>query len=103
MSHTPTPWTSIENIYNTDLNGTFEIHDIGIKVPALCRYGHGGLDEAKANAAFIVQAVNSHEVLVEALDAIRRKSYEPDPALPALSTRVEIQLLAEAALKKVSE
>lgn len=38
------------------------------------------------------------EALVKTIDKICLKSYEPDPERPALSTRSEIQLIAEAAL-----
>lgn len=38
-----------------------------------------------------------NRVLVKALDDIRKKSYEPDPERPELSTRAQIQLMAEYA------
>lgn len=45
---------------------------------------------------------NENARLREAIDRIRKKSYEPDPERPALSTRAEIQLIAEAALQPTS-
>ena len=44
-----------------------------------------------------------NRVLVKALDDIRKKSYEPDPERPELSTRAQIQLMAEAALTATSQ
>ncbi|MBA5872011.1 MAG: hypothetical protein GDA68_18740 [Nitrospira sp. CR2.1] len=45
-----------------------------------------------------------NRVLVKALDDIRKKSYEPDSERPdRLSTRAQIQLMAEAALTATSQ
>ena len=45
------------------------------------------------------QLREQNRVLVKALDDIRKKSYEPDSERPdRLSTRAQIQLMAEAAL-----
>ena len=41
--------------------------------------------------------------LRKVIDDIRKKSYEPDPERPELSTRAQIQLIAEAALTPAAE
>lgn len=46
----------------------------------------------------LAAAEADNAALVKVLDEIRKKSYEPDPELPALSTRHEIQLIAEGVL-----
>lgn len=67
--HTPTPWR--QN------GGQIEIPRMGLRV---CTMHSGTIGDASksdierlANAAFIVRAVNAHEVLVKALEAL--KSY----------------------------
>ena len=50
------------------------------------------------------QLREQNRVLVKALDDIRKKSYEPDSERPdRLSTRAQIQLMAEAALTATSQ
>ena len=51
--HTATPWKAYEN----EITSTFPI--------AMCQSDVRGLKEAKANAEFIVRAVNSHADLVK--------------------------------------
>jgi len=67
MEHTPVPWKVVDRWKI--------VRDAGHPLPRLivettisgeCEVYQGNADEA--NAAFIVQAVNSHEALVEALD-----------------------------------
>ena len=53
MKHTKTPWEAIKTcVYFPNLAGGFDI---------------GDCPHPEANAAFIVKAVNSHEMLVEQL------------------------------------
>ncbi len=60
-SHTPTPW-SIGQFDQVSIDGKGTADSICVKGFSL---SHS--PEAKANAAFIVRAVNSHEELVQAL------------------------------------
>ncbi len=65
--HTEGKWYMKEGVYGTH----YDIHpDNGCKTSpiAVCHYygGYQTPEEAKANAAFIVTAVNSHEELLEA-------------------------------------
>lgn len=67
--HTPTPWTINEphaarsnNAQILDLDGYIVVECSGYA-------SHTGVN-AKHNAAFIVRAVNSHEALVKALEAM---------------------------------
>ena len=68
-AHTPTPWTnngqSIIVSSDGDICQLFYTHKDGID---------DQFPNAKANAAFIVRAVNSHEALVEALELIMKNS-----------------------------
>jgi hypothetical protein len=91
--HTPTPWH--RNIppaskYNTIFSGrnTHVLH-----------LSSSGLDnkEIEANADFIVRAVNAHDDLVAALEAVI--DYE-DVMLPAGSYGEEVHNKARAALAK---
>lgn len=58
MAHTPTPWTL--NKYDEPAGP----HGDNIRVKG---FALTSSDEARANSALIVRAVNSHEALVEAL------------------------------------
>ncbi len=58
--HTPTPW----HIRDVDTYTIRSQH--GCEVARAARH-HIPADEIKANAAFIVRAVNAHDALVEAL------------------------------------
>lgn len=72
MKHTPTPWRQRND---TDPRTYIETKFVAINGPpehpgvavALC--GKARNAQATANAAFIVQACNSHDALVAALDA----------------------------------
>lgn len=63
--HTPTPWETVElnpeswHIWPNNGKDTFRI--------ATCYCHQLGGEDAKANAAFIVRAVNAHDDLVAAL------------------------------------
>lgn len=59
QKHTPTPWGVQGDTYVT----------INSLIIAHCKQdGHTTLEEAQANAAFIVRAVNSHDALVRAVE-----------------------------------
>lgn len=70
---TPTPWHHSKNFQSTGCVAVRD-HDGDAIAYTTCErqeYGHKQNDlEAKANAAFIVLAVNSHEQLVAALELI---------------------------------
>ena len=66
-THTPTPWTQCEACDNSGdilVQGPPEAYEIASI--------SGGIDNAtdRANAAFIVSAVNAHEALVSALEQL---------------------------------
>ena len=64
--HTPTPWMASEGqLYNYD-----NISKDSGKTLAYIPYYDEENERDRANAAFIVQAVNSHDALVEALTVI---------------------------------
>lgn len=63
-AHTPTPWAC------TDFAGPFDHQLITGEHGSIARVHAPNANEGKANAAFIVQAVNAHEALVAALKAI---------------------------------
>ena len=63
-NHTPTPWVCGPEY--EDGNPTY-IHKDGHAI-ADCSMGYGVEDDA--NAAFIVKAVNNHDALVQALQAL---------------------------------
>jgi len=90
MNHTPTPW---------DLRSrSITVKDNGEDIVAEANGGLSGtIGEAVANAAFIVQACNSHAALVAAaekfLDLCPRMN-EDDPVAPALFDACEQALAA---------
>src|SRR5882757_8376278 len=88
LMHTPTPWTARDaEIY--DFNGDpLRIDNAWIEDSF--NNGDGFAEEGKANAEFIVRAVNSHEMLLEAaklaLVAIRYNSpREPEYLIRAIT------------------
>lgn len=58
--HTPTPWE--QNGHFVESYGGPDVCEVGIKN----EHGQHNNEEAEANAAFIVTAVNAHEELVKA-------------------------------------
>lgn len=65
MKHTPTPWTFSEktlNVIVSEMNPRI--------IAKLDLHGASWKKEQTANAEFIVRAVNSHEILVKALEKI---------------------------------
>lgn len=66
--HTPTPWVPAET------NGRIYIrpqgHTVGTAAVAEVTKTNKPYSEYKENAAFMVRACNSHEALIEALEAI---------------------------------
>lgn len=68
IEHTPTPWVQVGG-------GIMAGHENPVTIADCDRYAPLGL--GLANAAFIVQAVNAHEGLVEAL---REVASQFDPA-----------------------
>ena len=82
MTHTPTPWkiTGATLVYSngSETGGTVcvcgEPRETTVVEYRRTEPWKPGFEEAAANAAFIVKAVNSHEALVEALREVRRRS-----------------------------
>jgi hypothetical protein len=69
--HTPTPWHVVNGNRIKDELMPFDRDERDTALITTVS-GHGDCESDKANAAFIVKAVNSHEMLVEALcDAVR--------------------------------
>lgn len=78
--HTPTPWA----VPVSEGNDTLICEDLGEKLGTIIAdvsrpiknftlYRDISWDEAAANAAFIVKAVNNHDALVEALKMARNR------------------------------
>jgi|SRR3990172_608475 len=91
--HTATPWVFSEDrtmIY-TSGNAPF-----GYKV--IKPNNDSREDEATANTAFIVRAVNSHEALVDALKRISNGEFSPD--LPNGECLLAMRNVARKALKQ---
>jgi hypothetical protein len=62
----PLPWTSDDEFAIYAADNTYIVHvRYDPMIPRLA--GHSGFDRARANAAFIVRCVNSHDDLVAAL------------------------------------
>ena len=72
MNHTPTPWKIIP-LHESEV-GSPHLLEIGVKDynGRVLASVDSGTDEDNANAAYIVQAVNSHEDMVEALEDLIR-------------------------------
>jgi len=74
--HTPTPWSaaiSMDGRHNGfsilapwDCDGNEPYHPLIAKT--FHNHGHCDMETSRANAAYIVKAVNAHEALVEALE-----------------------------------
>lgn len=70
MKHTPTPWTVGMYGASADFRA-IDIHAAVCKPDGALLATCGPFDEeSKADAAFIVRAVNSHEALLDALKAV---------------------------------
>ena len=99
--HTPGPW-KVDSKYCVGPVSQEDDQSYGMIIPVADVYG----PNIQADAELIASAPQLREqnrVLVKALDDIRKKSYEPDPERPELSTRAQIQLMAEAALTATSQ
>jgi hypothetical protein len=77
--HTPTPWgydgDGFDSVaaqdFGTDGYTIFPLDEEGMACGHICEMSEvEGDDEAEANAAFIVKAVNNHDSLLEALKAL---------------------------------
>lgn len=61
--HTPTPW---------EVNGDTYVTVNSLIIAHCKQHGNTTLEDAEANAAHIVKAVNCHDDLVEALDMVAK-------------------------------
>ena len=84
MEHSPTPWR-----VNVSALEYLEIRSDG-ENGQICGCGEVDSEIDQANAAFIVQAVNAHDALVEALEEAR--DYLPHHDDPALTQKVDAAL-----------
>lgn len=77
--HTPTPWCTREDSSNCIAICFDPQHPNaeGDEVASVYREGIPTNDEMRADAAFIVLAVNNHEMLIEALKDILNASNDP--------------------------
>lgn len=74
MTHTPTPWKVLGYTpYGEDYRIT---DDIGNDIAIVPHWDDEAKIEARANAAFIVKAVNCHEELLEALKEAKKAIQE---------------------------
>jgi hypothetical protein len=73
MTHTPTPWHVFDDKAECPgieaENVTIVVFGDKLTITEDCGVQGETAEEARANAAFIVRAVNSHDALVEALEA----------------------------------
>jgi hypothetical protein len=69
IKHTPTPW-----FYNYQHDSIYDAPDI--RGASVCIAGIKRIPDYKANAEFIVRAVNSHNALVAALKWSRTLIYD---------------------------
>ena len=83
MLHTPTPWF-VHDFTGLGINATPRDVTISCDHPATITVAYMGnaltstIVEARANARFIVTAVNAHEALVAALRAVKdQPGFEP--------------------------
>ena len=84
MNHTPTPW---------DLrSSSITVKDNGEDIVAEANGGLSGtIGEAVANAAFIVQACNAHEALVDALETAEGfRHSSPETWYPAVAAALKL-------------
>lgn len=90
--HSQTPWFHTRN----SLNETNTHAHVSSTADEAGDIATCWLDDAKANAAFIVKAVNSHDALVKALEKVR--SYNVDIAAERINYRPHdhIQIIDEA-------
>lgn len=97
--HTKTPWYTM----NSEGQGMMASYDESTQSATIAiTYDHGNMD-AQANAAFIVQACNAHDALVEALEriaAIRIKEAPEDLIETLLDMAITI---AKNTLREVEE
>lgn len=97
--HTPTPWFFIDDGEGKPIYITADSAHCGDIADLYHWVDHGAFRKtnAKANAAIIVRAVNSHTALVEALNEARTElkflvsEYEVHPAL-AIVARIDAAL-----------
>jgi hypothetical protein len=85
-THTPTPW-HIEGLLSMDLSEGLKIENKNTIVAEIC----GGIpyDEALANAAFIVRAVNEYEVNKNLIECLYREVKEQKAINAALLEAAE--------------
>ncbi len=101
-THTPLPW----RIGVRTAHSKRDIYGPKGELVTLSDAVFTSLEEAQANAAFIVRACNNHYDLIAALEAImaRLKGEFDHPALMAIgplsTTDADIGTIAEAALSK---
>lgn len=99
MSHTPTPWDAI--IDNKIVYVQSPLYDI---CDLYHRNNKGEIytkDNAEANAALIVKAVNNHDKLVKALEKIR---YLPETSEHSAEFNMwDMAEIAEKVLKELKE
>lgn len=81
MKHTPTPW-NFKSHNRVLMSNTAHIAEVDML--------------SNADAEFIVRAVNSHEILVKALQEIITHSKEP--CFPALTERIPSSLMGGCSL-----
>lgn len=100
--HTPTPWTL--ELEDTTYSNCFEVQAEGKTIAHVESWNgedNDAQEEAEANAAFIVRAVNAHDNLVEALKNLRGNIDVSTINTSAKATAKwgELIVRAEAALK----
>lgn len=99
-THSPTPWKVSGVVVPSIRDPLFSHTSIVSGGKRVARVAGIGDDETKANAAFIVKAVNSHEALVSALkNFIDWANIQPGGSMLA----IQVNEQAKAALKAAGE
>ena len=99
MEHTPTPWTVFNPDNDQHIGDYLEIYHESILIADVLRPGPV---DAKANAAFIVKAVNSHEELLESLQSIVDRLEGAEEMERVLSAKWDAIDEAKTAIAKAS-
>lgn len=123
MKHTPLPWKVVSQPNFDNGNVYTSIQPVNVDEEAMkplammngefhvCRMSHTAaqwrFDYHRANAAFIVKAVNAHDALLEALDACEDyfdsradAEYFTDSAAPVPNEEMKLLTLVREALSK---
>jgi hypothetical protein len=99
QKHTPTPWKAKKREYGIMIFSSDGSVGIAGMVTQSHEYGKDYPEEAQANAEFIVDACNSHDDFLKALELIAAKANLPiGSQQEEMSTRLEMAAIASRAI-----